>query len=524
MRNGYNDQDDDAKSYMFGKTRTVEVPTHTYPDFLTFSDEEQGSSSVPGRHRVDEERLAHPHGRSPPPAPAPLPPEHSRGRGHAHYKYPEVDSDFTGSSVESTSSLEILVEPAIQPVHRSSRTTAKRSRPPTRPAASQQELVIRKREPKTLEDMMDEIKALRDENDRLREKKDEPTVPTQPAVLAYTSRVFHQLDRTLYLDQPHWEPTEGNNVVLLANNPIRNIDYYLDQHPEIAFAIYKEYNTSPPADHSKIETKDGVYRTPTPSHEFISLISPAMLDATEDFIEKVPGFGDYFPYFNPESHILAPYLFMYYSMPFADEILPELDLTAQNLIKQLQTAINKSHGYEYESAKMQAEKGLVSRHLLKYLVRPGDVLIGGSRDQTQAYISMGWIESPEAIVEDAQYEPWDNARRKRIPRYGPLAKSAGSKKRTTYSWTVPAWCWQYDGSFAKHEVNLEIYMDVGYDEETVKITSLNIYPLNHAPKEIRLLLEKRGKTFWSMRYRRFVSYMRSEDEELYNVKKRETYT
>lgn len=376
-----------------------------------------------------------------------------------------------------------------------------------------------KKEDSTLKEMMDELEILRMENERLKQSNGEPSIPSQPAVLAYTSKVFYRVGQTLYLDEPRWEPAEGSDVVLLANNPIRNIEYYLDQHPEIAFAIYKEYRPTPPSDRSKIETKDGVYRSPTPVHEFLSLIAPDMLDAVEELVQRIPNFGDYFPYFDPEGKILAPYLFMYYSAPFIPEVLHELDIPSQKLIKQLHAAIDKSYGYEYDSAKLQAEKGMVARKHLRYLIRPGDVLVrnavGGNLPQ--ACIATGWIESPEVILEDSQFEESDYIQRKRIPRYGPLANSASSRKLNTYVWEVPMWYWLFDGSFTKFETRMEISMSLGYEEESVEIRDLNVYPLQYASQETRSLLEKRGKTFWSLRNRRFVSYMRSEDDELYNV-------
>ncbi|KAL1799705.1 hypothetical protein ACET3X_000047 [Alternaria dauci] len=291
-----------------------------------------------------------------------------------------------------------------------------------------------KEEDSTLKEVLDELETLRLENEQLRHRNGESSLPSQPAVLAYTSKVFYQVGRTLYLDEPRWEPAEGSGVVLLANNPIRNIGYYLDQHPEIAFAIYKEYHPTLPSDRSKIETKDGVYGSPKPMHEFLSLIAPDMLDAVEGLVQRIPHFGDYFPYFDPEGQILAPYLFMYYSAPFIPEVLSELNITSQNLVKQLHAVIDKSYGYEYDSAKFQAEKGMVARKHLKYLIRPGDVLVrnGVGGDLPQACISTGWIERPGAILEESQFEEPDYIQRKRVPRYGPLANSASSRKLTTY--------------------------------------------------------------------------------------------
>ena len=77
-----------------------------------------------------------------------------------------------------------------------------------------------------IEDVLEELEALKTENERLRKENEhleEPYVPAPPAVLAYTSKVFHSINKTLYLDEPRWEPAESGSVVLQANNPIRNI-------------------------------------------------------------------------------------------------------------------------------------------------------------------------------------------------------------------------------------------------------------------------------------------------------------
>lgn len=368
-----------------------------------------------------------------------------------------------------------------------------------------------------MQEVLAVLEALKEENERLKQGNTGPSMPTQPGVLAYTGRVFYRIEETTYLDEPRWEPAEGGSVVLMGYNPIRNLDYFLDQHPEIAFAIYKEYSKNPPSDRSKIETTDGVYRPPTPSYEFLSLEAPAMLDAIEEFVQQVPNFGDYFPYFEPEGQILAPYFFMYYSTSFIPDILPKLEVSHQNLIKQLQTVIDKGYGYEYESAKLQAQKGMVARQHLKYLFRPGEVLVGKDSVGLQAYIATGWIDLSETVHEDAEYEHPDSVQRRRIPRYGPLANTKGNRKLKTYIWTVPAWRWEFNGIFEKRNVNLKVRMSIGYDEESVDIASLNVHPLKYAADGTKTLLERRGRTFWAARHRKFVAYIRSDDDELHNV-------
>ena len=338
-------------------------------------------------------------------------------------------------------------------------------------------------------------------------------------MLAYTSNVFYKVGKTMYLDEPHWEPAEGSGVVLLANNPIRKMEYYLDQHPEIAFATYKEYREAPPADCSKIETKDGVYRSPKPTHEYLSLIAPDMIEAVEEFVQAIPQFSDYFPYFNPRRNIVAPYFFMYYSTPFLHEVVPKLRIPNQNLIKQLHAVIQDSYGGEYHSARLQADKGMVTSKHLKYLIRPGDVLVsnGLAGDVPQACIVTGWIKDPEKMLSKSQYEESDHIQSKLISRYGPLVNPGSSRKLNTWVWEVPVWYWKFDGTYAKHETRVNVVMSLGYEEESVEIRNLNNYPLQYADKEMRLLLEKRGRTFWSLRNRRFVSYLRSDEDELHSV-------
>ncbi|KAH8642645.1 hypothetical protein IG631_00108 [Alternaria alternata] len=370
-----------------------------------------------------------------------------------------------------------------------------------------------------LKDALIEVESLRIENERLRQSACQASVPNQPS---YSSKVFYRIGSVLYLDEPRWEPTEGYGVRLLANNPIRRLEYYLDHHPEIAFAIYKDYEQDVLQDSREIETADGIYRSPTPTHEILSLISPHMQDAVEELIQQIPRFDYYFPHFRLHQDIPAPYLFMYYSTPFIPKVLPKLGTRCQNLIKQLQTAIAKSYGHEYTSAKLQAEKGMITRKHLKYLIRPGDVLVSSASEGNipQACIATGWIEAKETILDNHEYEKWEHSQTSLIEGHDPLANPTSSRKMTTYVWKVPVWNWSFNGTFARHETMTNIMMSLAHEGDSIEIRSLNKYPLQYAAAEIRPVLEKRGRTFWSLRSRRYVSYMRPEEDEPYNIEDR----
>jgi hypothetical protein len=367
-----------------------------------------------------------------------------------------------------------------------------------------------------LKDALVEIKALRMENERLRQNVCQASVLNQPA---YSSKVFHRIGSALYLDEPRWEPTEGYGVRLLANNPIRRLEYYLDHHPEIAFAIYKDYEQDFLPDSSEIETVDGTYRSPTPIHEVLSLISPDMQDAVKELIQQIPRFDYYFPHFDFDRDIPAPYLFMYYSTPFIPEVLPKLATRSRGLIKQLQAVVAESYGHEYTSAKLQAEKGMIARKHVKYLIRPGDVLVSSATEGSipQACIARGWIGAPETTLEEPELEEWEHVGTQLIKGHDSFVNPTSGRKVTTYVWKVPVWHWSFDGNFGRHDTRIDIMMSLANEGDSVEIRSLNRYPLQYAAAEMRSLLEKRGKIFWSLRNRRFVSYMRSQEDELYNV-------
>jgi hypothetical protein len=384
-------------------------------------------------------------------------------------------------------------------------------------------LVHQPRGPTGISDLLEELEDLRRENQLLREGAPAPAPPPpppRPAAPAHTFQIFHHVHDGTFLDKPHWEPGEGGPI-LRASNPIRNIDHYLDQHPEVAFVFFKLYKSIAPADRTKIETKDGVFREPFPFEETLRLISNPMIEAVDEYVQRVTDFGEFFPYFDVRGPIEAPYLFMYYSAPFLPDILPDLDLISRNLISKLHESIMSSHGYEYESAKLQAEKGLVARHLMKYLVRPGDVLVDMLGPSTQAYVALDWpMENPPPEDDNRDdYEDYDPIKRKRTPKWKhSQAKGASTRKSLKYSWRIPVEYWRFNGNFELHKEYIIMEMNVGYDEEAVPINLLNFVPLDVAPPGLRTTLENRGKMFWKIRFKKFVTYCRPNDDDLDDVR------
>jgi hypothetical protein len=260
--------------------------------------------------------------RSPPPAPTSISlPSRSRSqspvRGGQHASVADCDQDSSNDSWESSR------DDGGRGRHVQSRN--QRRRQSLRDSAR---LTIVPRSSKSTreDDLIERLEFLERENERLRYGARAETPP--PVAPTYTFQVFHCFDDATYLDETHWD-LEEPGPRLRSSNPVRNVDYFLNQHPEIAFVFYRDYESRPPADRTKFETKDGVFRAPLSKSQSLSLIASSMVEAVEKLVQDVPEFGEYFPYFDPEKEIKAPYFFVYYCMPFYQTSCQSSTLSAE---------------------------------------------------------------------------------------------------------------------------------------------------------------------------------------------------
>ena len=257
-------------------------------------------------------------------------------------------------------------------------------------------------------------------------------------------------------------------------------------------------------------SKDGIFRIPEPFRQTLKLTSEHMVSAVEKLAEHIPYFANYFPDFDPYNEISAPYLFIYHCMPLFDHVLPHLTRLQHELLEQLNESVLASYGEEYLAAKRRAAKGMVSRRLVKYLGRPGDVLVRTQDSVPRAYVATNWAQEDKVREEDLLVPDSDEGRHHKLN----PEKLQGPRKQT-YRFEVAAWSWAFDGSFAKKRHKIKIQLEVGDEDEEVKITSLNYFPLHYDEGGLHELLKDRGRMFWKCRTKHFVSYS-DEDNGLLN--------
>ncbi|KAF2195113.1 P-loop containing nucleoside triphosphate hydrolase protein [Zopfia rhizophila CBS 207.26] len=292
------------------------------------------------------------------------------------------------------------------------------------------------------------------------------------------------------LSEPSWNFVDGKPKTLKAEMPLPNHDLYLEKNADIAFVIYKDYPTAPKHNdggQDKVSLWEDILQLPDPNSESIKLISTKMRNALQAYLKLVPEFPRYFPGFNVEAELFAPYKFWYYSRPFFANLLGKLEAQHRGLMELLSEWIEANYRSHYQEADTKLAEGLVTAKYLDYLVRPGEVLVSYDNDQFHAYICESWPYGKES---DSKIE---NA-----------AKPEEKTFITTCS--VDCWAWCPDDAFHKLERTLHLRIKTKDPAEAIRIQELQVYPLKYASMEVEVTLRTRGLTHWSFRNARLVEY------------------
>ena len=352
------------------------------------------------------------------------------------------------------------------------------------------------------------LEALERENQELRRILYGDTATNIP-IVKQTWTELYSIGDNVFLETPQWKQS-GGGPVLYGSKPLQNVQFYLNQHPEIAFLFYRDYNSSPPKDLRKILSEDGVFDSPKPGAQSLNLVSEHIISAVEKVGKALPYFAELFPNFDPKKEIHAPYVFMYYILPLLPEAQLDLTPIENDLLNQLKDSITASHGSEYADAKACAARGVVTRRLMKYLIRPGDVLVCPKDSPPRAYIAASWAIGDgklDTAIKERSYFKDDPEKR------AMFLKNC----EETYSWKVSVWSWVFDGSFEKKHSSINIHLRVADDADEFKVNCLNYFPLIFDTDGLRDLLNRRGKMFWKCREKKLISYQEEDHGILSSV-------
>ncbi|PVH76181.1 AAA family ATPase [Cadophora sp. DSE1049] len=310
-----------------------------------------------------------------------------------------------------------------------------------------------------------------------------------------------------YLDEPSWSIGPKKEVILTAHFPVDDINGFLRQKHDIAFVVTRFYN--PKTQEIEVQNASRAKQPlpmPKPSSETITFHSKDMIDAAEQFFARRPDFARNFPRFNIRAPIPAPYLFWYHCRK--SNAMQGLSPAHEALLHLVTNWIEENYGVKYDFVDRQLDRGVISQDTLPFLFKPGDVIVWEAKRKIHAVIARSWPQQTSASASSVNQQKKERDR----------SKDALDTDKSVSGWTVESWSYQYDGNFLRKKQSVEITCSAMSSDEEIAISQLNVYPLKYAPEAFMPTLEDRGKTFWSCRYRKVVSY--DDDKGVYGVGER----
>lgn len=342
------------------------------------------------------------------------------------------------------------------------------------------------------EQFMNRIQALEQENILLRRFVDPDSTYCGPPFFQVLYR-FKGDDR-VFLRPPTWRrnTSSGRSQYILKGDPLSmRAEEYLKRSKALAFAIFKTYSSESVDYSSKEHDQEAdMWPVPKPEAETILFVADYMREALDIYFNKQPSFKELFPRFDSKNEILAPCLFWYCCRCSHGSVLEELSPHHRHLMELFARWMTSNYEKECTQVDDQLSRGVISSASMKYLMKPGDVLVSSKDGHTQAYMAKSWAGQI------------------------PIMKHGTKDEHSTkfqHSWQVIAWSYDFDGSFYRKATVLTIEINVQDPTEEVALRDLSVVPMRYTDQETQMRLEQRGQTYWACRKKKLVSCRSSND-------------
>lgn len=312
----------------------------------------------------------------------------------------------------------------------------------------------------------------------------------------------------LYFDRPQWTKGQDGSGVLRSQLPVTNFDLYLEKNKDISFIVYKTYRMT-----AGISKTQGTRDRQLASHdlneavvvdESIQPVNKALVNAVEGLLEAKDEYASILKSFGQTKELKAPYLFVFHQRNEWDSIRLLLPGSNNQQMTMLWEYILQSQGAEYAAADSKISIGKITPQLLKYLFKPGQLLVQRKDDEIQGWMCKDWPTTTRCS--ETAFDMLDVMAD--TTKHENLNSNMGANPR----WELNAWHWEFDGEFQRKTATLSISVDAETNREHgVPISMLDIFPLKYASDVTFDQLRRRGRSFWECRKRALVSYRGDED-------------
>lgn len=352
--------------------------------------------------------------------------------------------------------------------------------------------------------LQEKVKELHSENERLLHRRmREDKLDANFEVLHHISS---EIGTETYLETPYWAKT-SKGIQLKANSPILYPDAYI-QYKSLEFIVERYYSGDKEAAPEVTEAlRQNQIPDPIPSWEYLRPVSKDMREAIKllrkgEDPRKISGSLK-------DEVMVAPY-YWWYCYRDQPDIFDTLSRAQEKLIRNLTDWIEANYSELYSRIDSQFERGMVSAASMSFLVRPGDVLVRMDQDSVEAYLASS---SLDVINKENFRVRMSEDHLSSSDEFARLHAATPPTKKVQTEWEVNAWSYIYNGNFSKQTKKLSITFSDDTENTEIPVQDLSVFPLRFASLELRESLEQRGKTFWSCRYRKYISYAKETKEE-----------
>lgn len=286
----------------------------------------------------------------------------------------------------------------------------------------------------------------------------------------------------VFRDQPALYAGDDADAHLQGKDEIKNPRRYLDANKSIVFVVEREYicrHYQGQLDNERnkglIDRFDRLKRDGPKANANLETIKITNTDLLDLLNGLVLGNREMFPNYQLfDTEIPAPYLFFYHHRKFLEEQANDKEDPRKRLLEPLLAFVKETYQAEWDEADALFANGETTHKHITKLYRPGDIVVSRREGKLIGYEVAQWPRS-----------------------FGP---GGGASVACTN--------FMFHGYFFKSAYSLGATPPLKdrLTNSAFPINKLDTYPLRFCAPDTKEELIRRGKRFWSVRNRSFVSY------------------
>ncbi|TPX13744.1 uncharacterized protein E0L32_005947 [Thyridium curvatum] len=283
----------------------------------------------------------------------------------------------------------------------------------------------------------------------------------------------------LYLDRPRWSLRGNATMVVAGQHPIFDLPAFLTEHSEVAFLVYRDYQSSQPY-------------SPGAPDRYVEHTSEEIVPATSDLKQALTKLNDFIsePFapkhyanhtFQANLPMSSPYPSIFRIRDRKDTFLSTLSHEEARQFQVVFDYVLAELSEEYQTVNSLLSRKRMTYPYLKYLFWPGELLTAGRGSSMRGYLSTSTLSlSSRETAQNVEY------------------------------WKLDSITWDFDGSFSRKQHQFTMVFSTDKSLE-LDVEDLPVIPSRlHGGADL-LRLWCRGQKFWKCRSARLVSYQARSD-------------